>query len=90
MLACEAVAARSEALAERAIRAIKVEWEELPAVFDAHKAMADGAPAIYENVLLGDVELPVEHNIACFRQVGVGDVAIGTAISGGVGGVPLH
>ena len=69
-----AVAARTEALAERAMRAIKVEWEELPAVFDAHKAMADDAPRIYENVLLGDVELAVEHNVACFRQVGVGDV----------------
>ncbi|HZL64551.1 MAG TPA: xanthine dehydrogenase family protein molybdopterin-binding subunit [Thermoleophilia bacterium] len=72
-----AVAARTEALAERAMRAIKVEWEELPAVFDAHEAMADGAPQIYENVLLGDAEIPVEHNVACFRQVSVGDVAAG-------------
>ena len=51
-----AVAARTETLAERAMRAIKVEWEELPAVYDPHKALADDAPPIYENVLLGDVE----------------------------------
>ena len=72
-----AVAARTEALAERALRAITVEWEELPAVYDVHKAMADGAPQIYENVLLGDVETPIERNVACFREVGVGDVSVG-------------
>ncbi len=72
-----AVAARTEALAERALRAITVEWEELPAVYDVHKAMADGAPQIYENVLLGEVETPIERNVACFREVGVGDVSVG-------------
>ena len=60
-----AVAARTEALAERAIRAIKVEYEVLPAVFDVHKAMEPDAPKLYENVLLGDVELPIENNVAC-------------------------
>jgi xanthine dehydrogenase molybdenum-binding subunit len=74
-----AVAARTEALAERAMRAIKVEWEELPAVFDAHKAMADGAPRLYDSVLLGDVEVPIERNVACVRQVGEGDVSVGFA-----------
>ena len=69
-----AVAARTEALAERAIRAIKVEYEVLPAVFDAYKAMEADAPQLYEDVMLGDVELPIERNIACERQVKVGDV----------------
>jgi xanthine dehydrogenase molybdenum-binding subunit len=74
-----AVAARSEALAERAIRAITVEYEVLPAVFDPHKAMSPDAPQLYDDVMLGDVELPIEHNIACERQVAVGDVAVGFA-----------
>jgi xanthine dehydrogenase molybdenum-binding subunit len=74
-----AVAARSEALAERAIRAITVEYELLPAVFDPHKAMSPDAPQLYDDVMLGDVELPIEHNIACERQVAVGDVAVGFA-----------
>jgi xanthine dehydrogenase molybdenum-binding subunit len=74
-----AVAARTEALAERAIRAIKVEYEVLPAAFDVHKAMEPDAPRLYEDVMLGDVVLPIEHNIACERQVKVGDVEVGFA-----------
>jgi xanthine dehydrogenase molybdenum-binding subunit len=74
-----AVAARTEALAERAIRAITVEYEVLPAVFDPHKAMKTDAPPLYDNVMLGDVELPISHNIACERQVTVGDVQVGFA-----------
>jgi xanthine dehydrogenase molybdenum-binding subunit len=74
-----AVAARTEALAERAIRAIKVEYEVLPAVFDPYKAMEPDAPRLYEDVMLGDVELPIERNIACERQVSVGDVNVGFA-----------
>ena len=74
-----AVAARTEALAERALRAIKVEYELLPAVFDPHGAMEADAPQLYESVLLGDVELPITRNIACERQVTVGDVHVGFA-----------
>ena len=43
-----AVAARDEETAERAIRAIVVDYEPLPAVFDPEAAMADGAPLIHE------------------------------------------
>jgi CO/xanthine dehydrogenase Mo-binding subunit len=43
-----AVAARDEETAERAIRAIVVEYEELPAVFDPDDAMLEGAPQIHE------------------------------------------
>lgn len=74
-----AVAARTEAVAERAIRAIKVEYEILPPVFDVHEAMEPDAPQLYDSVLLGDVELPIARNIACERQVTVGDVAVGFA-----------
>lgn len=42
-----AVAAVDEETAERAIRLIDVEYQELPAVFDADAAMAPGAPLIH-------------------------------------------
>ncbi len=42
-----AVVAESEAIAEEATRLIKVEYEELPAVFDAREAIKDGAPQIH-------------------------------------------
>jgi len=42
-----AVAAVDEATAERALQLIEVEYEELPAVFDAESAMAPGAPVIH-------------------------------------------
>jgi len=48
------VAADSAQLAREAARAVVVEIEELPAVFDAVEAMRDGAPRVHEdgNVLL--------------------------------------
>jgi 4-hydroxybenzoyl-CoA reductase alpha subunit len=42
-----AVAAVDEPTAERALRLIEVEFEELPAVFDPEAAMAPGAPVIH-------------------------------------------
>ncbi len=42
-----AVVAEDEATAEEAIKLIKVEYEELPAVFDAREAIKDGAPQIH-------------------------------------------
>lgn len=42
-----AVAAIDEQTAEAAIKLIKVEYEELPAVFDAEKALEEGAPVIH-------------------------------------------
>jgi 4-hydroxybenzoyl-CoA reductase subunit alpha len=42
-----AVAAVDERTAEEALRLIEVEYEELPAVFDAHAAMEPGAPLIH-------------------------------------------
>jgi len=43
-----AVAATSPAIAEEAIRLIKVEYEKLPAVFDPFEAMKEGAPLVHE------------------------------------------
>lgn len=42
-----AVVALDEETAERALRLIEVDYEELPAVFDAEEAMGDGAPQIH-------------------------------------------
>jgi len=71
--AVAAVAAETEELAERAVRAIRVEYEVLPAVTDAREAMKRGAPAIYDTVMWGEDEIPIESNVACEREVGEGD-----------------
>jgi xanthine dehydrogenase molybdenum-binding subunit len=74
--AVAAVAADSEELAERAVRAIQVEYEVLPAVTDAHEAMKRGAPAIYDTVLWGEDEIAIENNVACTRDIDEGDVDV--------------
>ncbi|HEY3353497.1 MAG TPA: molybdopterin cofactor-binding domain-containing protein [Polyangia bacterium] len=43
-----AVAAETRAIAEQAVRLIKVEYEELPAVLDFERAMDPGAPVIHD------------------------------------------
>ncbi len=44
-----AVIAENEVAAAQAVRAIRVEYEELPFVLDVHKAMEDGAPQLHKN-----------------------------------------
>lgn len=44
-----AVAADSVGTAERAVRAIDVEYDPLPAVLDVEEAMAEGAPQLHEH-----------------------------------------
>lgn len=44
-----AVAAVDLQTAERAIKAIKVEYEEMPAVYDPAQALQEGAPQLHEN-----------------------------------------
>jgi len=73
--AVAAVAAETEALAERAVRAVRVEYEPLPVVTDPIEAMQPGAPALHDSVLLGDQELKIERNIACSRDILEGDPA---------------
>jgi len=46
-----AVAAVDEATAEAAVRAIVVEYDELPVVGTIEEALADGAPAIHDEVI---------------------------------------
>ena len=59
-----AVAAETEAIAQKALRLIKVEYDALPAVFDPEAALRIGAPKLYEEgnllkeelVEVGDLE----------------------------------
>jgi len=48
--AVAAVAAVDDQTAERALDLIKVEYEELPAVFDAEEAMAENAPILHPDL----------------------------------------
>src|SRR5262245_21536117 len=60
------VAAEHEAIAEDALRLIRVEYEVLPAVFDAEEALQPGAPALHaQGNLVGGKTLVVERgNVA--------------------------
>jgi 4-hydroxybenzoyl-CoA reductase alpha subunit len=60
-----AVAAIDPDIAEEAIDLIEVDWEPLPAVFDAEEAMQDGAPLVHDDK---------ERNIAMTMDVERGDV----------------
>jgi 4-hydroxybenzoyl-CoA reductase alpha subunit len=60
-----AVAAVDEWTAEAALESVSVEYEELPAVFDAEEAMNPGAPIIHEHV---------EGNISRIARFQFGDV----------------
>ncbi|HWO40181.1 MAG TPA: xanthine dehydrogenase family protein molybdopterin-binding subunit [Candidatus Eisenbacteria bacterium] len=60
-----AVAAIDADTAEEALDLIQVDWEPLPAVFDAEEAMAEGAPLVHEDK---------ERNIALTIDVERGDV----------------
>lgn len=59
-----AVIAEDEVAASRALRAIKVEYEEYPIVLSPEEAMKDGAPVVHEEV---------ENNILGHSKVELGD-----------------
>lgn len=63
-----AVAALDPDTAEEAARLIRVDYEELPAVYDVDSALADGAPRIHDEAdhLTGNISLD--------RKIDVGDV----------------
>jgi xanthine dehydrogenase molybdenum-binding subunit len=69
-----AVAAETEELAEQAARAVVVEYEPLPVVIDPVEAMKPEAPALYDTVVYGENEIPVQNNIAVRRDIEEGDV----------------
>jgi len=61
-----AVVAEDEVAAARALRLIRVEYEEYPFVLDVRKAMEDGAPQLHENF---------PNNILKHTQIRSGDLA---------------
>ncbi|HEX4805774.1 MAG TPA: molybdopterin cofactor-binding domain-containing protein [Conexibacter sp.] len=65
-----AVAAETEAIAERALELIHVEYEELEPVFDFHEADKPGAPLIHEGT---------ERNVIDSFDYGTGDLEQGFA-----------
>lgn len=52
-----AVAAIDEETAERAVRSIQVDYEELPAVFDVEEAMKDTAPRVHKIPDISDMAI---------------------------------
>jgi len=66
--AVAAVAAVDEDTAEEATELIKVEYEELPGVFDPEEAMKDGAPQVHDYV---------ENNLSWEFHMDLGDVEKG-------------
>ncbi len=80
-----AVAALDEQTAEEAVKLIKVEYEELPAVFDPVSAAQNDAPLIHENSEgyehIGAVKILPHSNIVNFSEEKQGDVARGFAES---------
>ncbi|MDP1750953.1 MAG: molybdopterin-dependent oxidoreductase [Reyranella sp.] len=68
-----AVVAESEGAAEAGCRALEVEYEILPAVFDPVAAMEPGAPLLHDK----DDVVTQKDNIFCTLQGEIGDVAKG-------------
>lgn len=66
------VAAKTPALAEKAVNLIEVEYQELPAIFDPQEALREGAPRIHEDC---------PDNIAAHHVVEKGDPQEGFAAS---------
>ncbi|MFZ0694853.1 MAG: molybdopterin cofactor-binding domain-containing protein [Alphaproteobacteria bacterium] len=71
------IAAPTETLAEKALRAIKVEYEPLPTIITMEEAMRDGAAAIHDTIRLQDKDIPIKNNVAVARTIVVGDVEKG-------------
>ncbi len=72
------VAAETREIAEAAGRALKIEWEVLPAVLDAEHAMDPGAPVIHDEP---GAHMPIPaaydpgRNMAAAVSMGAGDLA---------------
>jgi probable selenate reductase molybdenum-binding subunit len=75
-----AVAAETEEVAERALAAIRVEYEELPAVLSIDDARRPGAPIVHDEPDATGIYDPSK-NVAADVDIDVGDVAVGFAES---------
>ncbi len=69
-----AVAAETEELAYKAANAVKIDYKQLPAVYDPEEAMKDGAPQLYDTIHLDETPIKVKNNIGVIRNIYEGDV----------------
>ncbi|MBB4683851.1 xanthine dehydrogenase family protein molybdopterin-binding subunit [Amycolatopsis jiangsuensis] len=74
-----AVAATTPDVAARAVAAIEVEYEKLPASLDPFAAIASGAPRIHDTVAWGEEVDHLDGNVLRTVSMGVGDVEQGFA-----------
>jgi len=74
------VAAESPEIANEALQLIDVEYEILPAVFDAEDALKDGAPLIHDEPDAQKIH-DAAHNLAITNHALVGDIEKGLAES---------
>ncbi|MBP6769886.1 MAG: molybdopterin-dependent oxidoreductase, partial [Reyranella sp.] len=77
--AVAAVAAPTEEIAEKALRAIRIEYEPLQVITTMEQSLKDGADPIHDTVLLDGKDLPIRNNVAVQRTIDVGDVVKGFA-----------
>ena len=75
-----AVAAETEEIAEKALRAIQVEYEELPAVLSIDEALGESAPVIHPEADSTGI-YDASRNIVADVDIDVGDVEAGFARS---------
>lgn len=81
-----AVVADSLGAAEKACRAITVEYEELPAVFDPDEARSPGAPLLHADKGPRARIADLSRNIVAERHGGTGDIGSGLAAAHAAGG----
>jgi putative selenate reductase molybdopterin-binding subunit len=74
-----AVVADTEAAAEEGCRCLEVDYEVLPAVFDADEAMLPGAPPLHADKAADSRISDPQHNIFKKIEAEAGDVAAGFA-----------
>jgi len=76
-----AVAATEPDIAEEALGLVRVEYEELPAVFDPIEAMQPGAPIIHEDLLSYSMDFKTARygNVCTHLKVHHGDIGQGWA-----------
>jgi putative selenate reductase molybdopterin-binding subunit len=70
------VVATDQVAAEKGCECIKVEYEDLPAVFDAREALKEGAPVIHDETDSKGIH-DAARNLAARIEVNVGDVDAG-------------
>jgi xanthine dehydrogenase molybdenum-binding subunit len=69
-----AVASETEEAAQLAIETIEIEYEQLPAIYDALESMKPTSELIHTDIMLADDWIKVKNNIACSLDITEGDV----------------